>query len=236
MHARIRLSPPAERSAGWSRYAEHKGCAARGMPGAADVAARMRDDGRDEVRNWRRLLDRYLEGWAEANPVKIFEATAHGYRFDDPFVGRFSRWSIAAYFERVRARFARAGAFEERDFAFSIQGWTALRAPADVLREAPRRASTTITVGEHGAPQPCCHQPCSGRARGGLKPDYARICMRHRHRNTRPDFEGVWSARASDIPAETGRRPSDCRATPSGADSTEARRVVRCKINLLPTA
>jgi len=35
---------------------------------------------------------------------------------------RFSRWSIAAYFERVRARFARAGAFEERDFAFSIQG------------------------------------------------------------------------------------------------------------------
>ena len=142
MHARIRVSPPAERSAGWSRYAEHEGCAARGMPGVADVAARMRDDGRDEARNWRRLLDRYLEGWAEANPAKIFAATAHGYRFDDPFVGRFSRWSIPAYFERVRARFARAGASEERDFAFSIQGpmdGLSRRSRLTFFREAPSR-------------------------------------------------------------------------------------------------
>ena len=156
MHARIRVSPPAERSAGWSRYAEHEGCAARGMPGAADVPARMRDDGCDEARNWRRLLDRYLEGWAEANPVKIFAATAHGYRFDDPFVGRFSRWSIAAYFERVRARFARAGAFEERDFAFSIQGpmdGLSRRSRLTFFREAPQlglSGITLITVGEHG--------------------------------------------------------------------------------------
>lgn len=156
MHARIRVSPPAERSAGWSRYAEHEGCAARGMPGVADVAARMRDDGRDDARNWRRLLDRYLEGWAEANPAKIFAATAHGYRFDDPFVGRFSRWSIPAYFERVRARFARAGASEERDFAFSIQGpmdGLSRRSRLTFFREAPRlglSGITLITIGEHG--------------------------------------------------------------------------------------
>ena len=35
----------------------------------------------------RDALDRYLEGWAEANVKKIVAATADGYRFDDPLVG-----------------------------------------------------------------------------------------------------------------------------------------------------
>jgi len=51
-----------------------------------------------------RLLARYLEGWAEADPVKIAEATAPGYRFDDPFVGTFSTLALPRYFEALRSR------------------------------------------------------------------------------------------------------------------------------------
>jgi hypothetical protein len=156
MRARLEVSPtPAERCAEWSGHVEDDSCGARSKSGVAD-GARMRHDGRDEAGTWSHLLDRYLEGWAEANPAKIFAATAHGYRFDDPFVGRFSRWSIPAYFERVRARFARAGASEERDFAFSIQGpmdGLSRRSRLTFFREAPRlglSGITLITIGEHG--------------------------------------------------------------------------------------
>jgi hypothetical protein len=109
-----------------------------------------------ETITWSRLLDWYLEGWAEANLAKIFAATAHGYRFDDPLVGAFSRWSFPVYFEHLRGRFARAGAVTTRDFAFSIRG------PMDgprrcgrlkFFREAPRlglSGVTFITIGERG--------------------------------------------------------------------------------------
>jgi hypothetical protein len=53
------------------------------------------------------ILARYLEGWAEANPVKIFDATAAGYCFHDPLVGSFSRRGLPEYFERLQAQFVR---------------------------------------------------------------------------------------------------------------------------------
>jgi hypothetical protein len=40
------------------------------------------------------LLDCYREGWAEANLAKILAATTPRYRFHDPLVGSFSRWSL----------------------------------------------------------------------------------------------------------------------------------------------
>jgi hypothetical protein len=109
-----------------------------------------------ETTTWSRLLDWYLEGWAEGNPAKIFAATAHGYRFDDPFVGAFSRWSFPVYFEHLRGRFGRAGAITARDLAFSICGpmdGPRRRGQLKFFREAPRlglSGVTCITIGERG--------------------------------------------------------------------------------------
>jgi len=105
---------------------------------------------------WSRLLDWYLEGWAEANPAKIFAATAHGYRFDDPLVGTFSRWSFPVYFEHLRGKFARAGAIAARDFAFFNHGpmdGPRRRGRLRFFREAPGlglAGITVIKVGERG--------------------------------------------------------------------------------------
>jgi len=109
-----------------------------------------------ETSAWSRRLDWYLEGWAEANLAKIFAATAHGYRFDDPLVGTFSRWSFPVYFEHLRGRFARAGASTTQDFAFSVYGpmnGPRRRGQLKFFREAPRlglTGITFITVGEGG--------------------------------------------------------------------------------------
>jgi hypothetical protein len=147
----------AERSAGCSRQSKDDLLMARATSLAHDAGAAERlDDGHDKAYTWRRPLDRYLEGWAEANPGKIFAATAHEYRFDDPLIGRFSRWSLPAYFECLQARFACAGAVAAQDFAFSILG------PVDgspnlgrltFFREAPPlglTGVTCITIGERG--------------------------------------------------------------------------------------
>jgi hypothetical protein len=40
------------------------------------------------------ILARYLEGWAEANPAKILDATDPGYAFNDPLVGFYSRRTL----------------------------------------------------------------------------------------------------------------------------------------------
>jgi hypothetical protein len=109
-----------------------------------------------ETATWSRLLDWYLEGWAEANLAKIFAATAHGYRFDDPLVGAFSRWSFPVYFEHLRGSFARAGATAARDFAFDIHGpmdGPRRRGRLKFFREAPRlglTGVTFITIGDRG--------------------------------------------------------------------------------------
>ena len=54
-------------------------------------------------------LARYLEGWAEADPIKIADATAEDYDFYDPLVGHFSRCTLQHYFALLRLRFAIAG-------------------------------------------------------------------------------------------------------------------------------
>jgi hypothetical protein len=98
----------------------------------------------------------YLEGWAEVNLSKILAGTAHNYRFDDPLVGLFTRWSFPAYFEHLQARFAGAGAIAAKDLAFFIRGpmdGPLSRGGLKFFREAPRlglTGITFITIGEHG--------------------------------------------------------------------------------------
>ena len=117
------------------------------------TAASTRHDGASREANiWSHRLDRYLEGWAEANPGKIFSATAHDYHFDDPLVGLFSRWSFPDYFECLQARFACASAIA--DLAFSIRGpieGSLRQGRLTFLREAPRLGLTGVTLITIGA-------------------------------------------------------------------------------------
>jgi hypothetical protein len=87
------------------------------------------------------MLVRYLEGWAEANPAKILDATDPGYSFHDPLVGRFSRHSLPEYFEQLQVRFARAGRITRQDLLFRMHGPVDRPSHDDELefwREAPR--------------------------------------------------------------------------------------------------
>lgn len=65
------------------------------------------------------LLDCYLEGWAEPNLAKILAGTTRDYRFHDPFVGSFSRWSLHEYFDRVQNGLSRLGVISLRDMRSS---------------------------------------------------------------------------------------------------------------------
>jgi len=116
----------------------------------AGNVARSRD--REAIRH--SLLDRYVEGWAETDFVKILAATAPDYRFHDPYVGSFSRWSLHEYFDRVCAGLSRMGAVSRADMAFVLRGPVDTRAEGlEFWREAPRIGLTGITrieVGEHG--------------------------------------------------------------------------------------
>jgi hypothetical protein len=78
-------------------------------------------------------LARYIEGWAEADPAKIAEATAEDYNFLDPLVGRFSRRTLPQYFALLRSRFATVGVAEIRDLVFMLRG------PMMGASHAPRR-------------------------------------------------------------------------------------------------
>jgi hypothetical protein len=126
------------------------------VPVSRAEAGRILDGAYDEANTWSHLLDRYLEGCAEVNLSKIFAATAHNYRFDDPLVGQFTRWSFPAYFEHLQARFAGAGAIAAQDLAFFIRGpmdGPLSRGRLKFFREAPRLGLTGIsfiTIGEHG--------------------------------------------------------------------------------------
>jgi hypothetical protein len=68
------------------------------------------------------MLGRYLEGWAEADPAKITDATAEGYVFYDPLVGRYSRRTLPQYFALLHSRFAVAGVARGRELAFTLRG------------------------------------------------------------------------------------------------------------------
>jgi hypothetical protein len=103
-----------------------------------------------------RLLADYLQGWAEADPVSIAEATAPGYRFDDPFVGTFSTLELARYFGTLRSR-AGLGTLAGREhLAFVLSGpMDAAWGQGDLQfwREAPRLGLTgtsLVTVGPAG--------------------------------------------------------------------------------------
>jgi hypothetical protein len=135
MRARINVSlTPADRPAVWSRHTQDVYAAARSIPRASEaVVGRIIDGAYDEANTWSDLLDRYLEGWAEVDLSKIFAATAHNYRFDDPLV------AVAA-----------------KDLAFFIRGpmdGPLSRGRLKFFREAPRLGLTGIsfiTIGEHG--------------------------------------------------------------------------------------
>jgi hypothetical protein len=76
----------------------------------------------DERPIWNSMLGRYLEGWAEADPAKIADATAQDYDFHDPLVGHFSRRTLPQYFALLSSRFAIAGIAQRRGLAFTLRG------------------------------------------------------------------------------------------------------------------
>jgi hypothetical protein len=115
-----------------------------------DLAARSR------TRTWRQvtqgktegeLLALYIAGWSEADPLKIADAAAADYAFEDPLVGRFCRHSLAEYLEIVRGRFGISGATARKDIGFKLNGpcertghcWR------EFYREAPALGLTGIT-------------------------------------------------------------------------------------------
>ena len=102
---------------------------------------------RDRKASLPSLFDRYIEGWAEADVRKILDGTAPGYRFDDPFVGRFSgRW-LYDYFDLLQDRLSRAGAISRLDLAFFLCGPMERRSHLRGLqfwREAPRLGLTGV--------------------------------------------------------------------------------------------
>jgi hypothetical protein len=67
-------------------------------------AVRLLDRAHDQKASRTSTLDRYLEGWAEANLGKILDATAPKYRFRDPFVGSFTRRRLHEYFDLLQDR------------------------------------------------------------------------------------------------------------------------------------
>ena len=100
-----------------------------------------------ETRTGHKLFARYLEGWAEADPAKILDAVAPGYRFQDPLVGVFTKRSLSQYFDSLQARCARAGTTIRRDLAFLLRGPMDQPLPLGELqfwREAPRIGLTGI--------------------------------------------------------------------------------------------
>jgi hypothetical protein len=109
----------------------------------------------DETRPARLLAD-YLEGWAGADPVKIADATAPDYHFEDPFVGTFPTVALPRYFAALMSRNG-LGALASRQYVSFL-----LRGPMDTepvpgtlefWREAPRLGLTgtsLITVGPLG--------------------------------------------------------------------------------------
>jgi hypothetical protein len=108
--------------------------------GVVDVGAcAVQFVNRARNQNERRIaaLDRYAEGWAEANVDKILDATAPNYRFTDPLVGSFSGGSLHEYFDMLQASFSRAGTITKRELVqpSRVARWIALM----ILRWVPQR-------------------------------------------------------------------------------------------------
>jgi hypothetical protein len=119
---------------------------AKANPNVVPAIDRLSDHGKASP-----LLDCYLEGWAEANLVKILAATSPGYRFYDPLVGNFSRWSLHEYFDRVQRKLARSGAVGPQELAFFLRGPMNERSnELQFWREAPRIGITGMAWIEIG--------------------------------------------------------------------------------------
>src|SRR5262245_55611281 len=103
--------------------------------GVADAGSVARSRDRDAIRH--SLLDCYVEGWAETDFVKILAATAPDYRWNDPYVGIFSRWSLHEYFDRVCAGLSRMGAVSRADMAFVLREKCLTAAGRDCVRTPP---------------------------------------------------------------------------------------------------
>jgi hypothetical protein len=109
-----------------------------------------------EERRRARLLADYLQGWAEADPVRIAGAAAPGYRFDDPFVGEFSTLALPRYFGVLRARAGLGARASRETLSFVLRGPMQEGLERGVLqfwREAPGLGLTgtsLITVGPGG--------------------------------------------------------------------------------------
>jgi hypothetical protein len=113
----------------------------------ADVAVWSGEAFREDT-SFGKCLMRYLEGWADANPLKILAATARGYRFEDPLVGTFTQRSLPRYFGFLQERFAFRGRMEWGDVAFQLRGPMAGLPRHEGLqfwREAPGLGLTGVT-------------------------------------------------------------------------------------------
>src|SRR5260370_24231790 len=64
------------------------------MDDAGPKVVQFLDRVRDQNANPTSPLNRYIEGWAQADLEKILDATAPSYRFTDPFVGSFDGPSL----------------------------------------------------------------------------------------------------------------------------------------------
>ena len=72
-----------------------------------------------------RVLAHYVEGWAEADVDKIFDATAPNYRFTDPLVGSFSGRSLHEYFDTLQMRSPAQERSQSTTFpSFSAAPWS----------------------------------------------------------------------------------------------------------------
>jgi len=123
-------------------------------PGLISAPARRSASVNETIRA--RLLSDYLEGWAGADPVKIADATAPGYHFEDPFVGTFSTLALPRYFEALRSRNGLGARAGRQHLSFLLRGPMdnpPVPGTLEFWREAPRLGLTgtsLITVGPHG--------------------------------------------------------------------------------------
>jgi hypothetical protein len=103
-----------------------------------------------------RLLASYLRGWAEADPIRIAEATAPGYHFDDPLVGTYPVLALPRYFEAVRSRTGLGAIASREHLSFVLRGpmdASSARGELQFWREAPRLGLTgtsLIAIGPGG--------------------------------------------------------------------------------------
>jgi hypothetical protein len=125
------------------------------MDDAGSKGVQFLDRVGDQNANPTSPLDRYIEGWAQADLEKILDAAPPCYRFTDPFVGTFVGLSLQKYFDLLQDRLSSTGPVGWRDLAFFLRGPLKLRSHKEFQfwREAPRIGLTgvaEIEIGERG--------------------------------------------------------------------------------------